>query len=739
MQNVPNIVRDRLKAATPVSHPDADTLTAFSERLLSEAERARILEHLAQCGDCREVVALALPENETPQPVLGSSGSRWLAWPTLRWAFVAAGIAIASVGVVEYQHHAHNPAMMAYQASSPKAEAVAKNAQTLPAVTTPQPAQDRDKATAALVAKNEAAPAEPGPENARTSVSRRNQLHGFGYGMTLGGPVSSNQAPSQWQQQNTVQNQVAVSTPSGNATSDTAEVAGAAPSTSPQAAPFNAQLAKNQLALSGGSAGLAVDKAKLPVPPASPADGMLKRQSPQDQFRKLSPQPVPGEIGGYVVDPSGAVVSNARITITPTQTGGKSTAITNSQGAWLIAGLPSGSYKARAEAPGFKTTILDLNYDGNQPAMFSFTLSPGSVSETVEVSSAQMQVQTEGASIAAPVTALAVSPSPARALNLEQASNLSPAPRWSINAAGTLQRSFDQGSTWQDVNVAGTSPALAGNLDVAADTASAKDAKVARAKTKAAGKKGASSPVFRAVIANGSDVWAGGLHGSLYHSTDSGNRWTQVVPSSAGSVLTGDIVSIEFPDPQHGKLMTFDSRNLDHRGLRPNMAEAVAVFRDLDLGQIPRPEPCFAKNRITKVTYTQNEPHSIFNSWFGSSGGGLPRRPELKSSWALFYCSRLFGQRTRNTIYSSSINLSPIFSARGSQPNETNPTERYRRRAATCVAATESNICWMPSIAAPRSNRICNIFFPTPAPRLSGVTYTPQTRPLWRVFNPLSR
>src|ERR1700739_2871538 len=172
MQNVPNIVRDRLKTAVSLSHPDADMLTAFSERLLPEAERAVVLEHLAQCGDCREVVALALPETETFQPVLGSPGSRWLAWPTLRWAFVAAGIAMASVGVVQYQHHAHSPAMMAYQASTGQPQERAKSTQALPAVTTPQPAQDHDKVTAALVAKNEAAPAEPGPATAHTSVLR---------------------------------------------------------------------------------------------------------------------------------------------------------------------------------------------------------------------------------------------------------------------------------------------------------------------------------------------------------------------------------------------------------------------------------------------------------------------------------------------------------------------------------------------------------------------------------------
>ena len=55
----------------------------------------------------------------------------------------------------------------------------------------------------------------------------------------------------------------------------------------------------------------------------------------------------------------------------------------------------TGTYKAQAAAPGFKTTVVDLNYDANQPRAFAFTLSPGSVSETVEVAAAAPQVQTE--------------------------------------------------------------------------------------------------------------------------------------------------------------------------------------------------------------------------------------------------------------------------------------------------------------------------------------------------------
>jgi hypothetical protein len=43
----------------------------------------------------------------------------------------------------------------------------------------------------------------------------------------------------------------------------------------------------------------------------------------------------------------------------------------------------------------------------------------------------------------------------------------------------------------------------------------------------------------------GSDVWAGGLGGALFHSTDSGTTWTIVQPSTKGGSLSNDIVGIE--------------------------------------------------------------------------------------------------------------------------------------------------------------------------------------------------
>lgn len=129
-----------------------------------------------------------------------------------------------------------------------------------------------------------------------------------------------------------------------------------------------------------------------------------------------------------------------------------------------------------------------------------------------------------------------------------------PLPLWTINSAGALQRSLDKGHTWQNINV--TAPVtlsfgLVGG-QVAAKTSSGKE-KDADQKLE---KQAAAPFVFRAVSAQGTDVWAGGSQGMLYHSLDGGNQWTRVVPSAAGAQLAGDIVSLEFSDSRHGKITT---------------------------------------------------------------------------------------------------------------------------------------------------------------------------------------
>jgi hypothetical protein len=123
--------------------------------------------------------------------------------------------------------------------------------------------------------------------------------------------------------------------------------------------------------------------------------------------------------------------------------------------------------------------------------------------------------------------------------------------RWAIDSAGGLQRSFDQGKTWQTVDViGGARDSNELNLQLAMKSSHSKSAAKAKADTK-------SQPImFRAVAANGPDVWAGGSETTLFHSTDSGDHWIRIQPSWRGVQLSGDILSLQFADPQHGRIVT---------------------------------------------------------------------------------------------------------------------------------------------------------------------------------------
>jgi len=70
MTELPNVVRERLKAAPAGLHPDPNLLTAFAEQALSDRERTQVLDHLSRCADCRDVVVLATPARSPPRSLL---------------------------------------------------------------------------------------------------------------------------------------------------------------------------------------------------------------------------------------------------------------------------------------------------------------------------------------------------------------------------------------------------------------------------------------------------------------------------------------------------------------------------------------------------------------------------------------------------------------------------------------------------------------------------------------------
>jgi len=91
-------------------------------------------------------------------------------------------------------------------------------------------------------------------------------------------------------------------------------------------------------------------------------------------------------VNGMVVDPTGASVPGARVTITNQQTNVASSKITGQDGTFVIINMLPGSYVLTAEKTGFKKTVLPVfQLDVNQTLTEQISLQVGQVTETVTV------------------------------------------------------------------------------------------------------------------------------------------------------------------------------------------------------------------------------------------------------------------------------------------------------------------------------------------------------------------
>lgn len=412
MQNVPKIVQARLQRAADEIHPDADLLTAFAEQSLGESERGQVMEHLARCGDCRDVVALALPAIDAEPASSSNSNVRsgslipaWLTWPALRWGVVTAGIVlVTSVGLLRYK------------------ERTQQNAALIPG-----PAQNEEKAIAPL------------------------------------------QSPQHY-----------------------SDVAGQAIVMSPEIAK---QIPSRPIGRTSAGRGIRTDTLGLEHAPSEVSGAR--------SLNPAAPSPSPSILAAHPVEGSGA-----------SQMG-----MVHTEGAQI-------ADESEQRLAQNQTQALLQNQAAN----------------SLDVVKAKDSVEPQAGSSVAPAAAIP---------NLSLQNGLRAFPRWAISSSGALQRSSDAGKTWEEVNVSETAPANA------MQTESTVELKT-QYRNKKAGKKDQANPVviFRAVTAVGPEVWAGGSSAMLYHSLDSGSHWTRVVPLEANSALTGDILSIEFLDPQHGTVAT---------------------------------------------------------------------------------------------------------------------------------------------------------------------------------------
>jgi hypothetical protein len=502
MEEVPKIVTERLRAAKPEAHLDANLLAAFAEKSLTSREQAQVLEHLAGCALCRDVVAHAHPEPAMQQVAAAPAKKRqpWFQAAALRWGALAACVAIVGTLVIG---RSSRPKTAPFVETAAKRE-VTMEAKLEPAAPPPSPQSESSRVSSADKKATQPAPG-------TRAESDANQLA--------------------WTTSNSTVNRI-----------DGAQN---------EKRPASAGLAGKSD--QGNSEGYAFQVGRVMSPPTKAADhaknldetvahgGPLTRDRQDkrafdrlDSFAKLQPgAAAPGSSNGAQSAAMGGISGNKPASPTAK--------------ADLARVLPP--------SPQPAPKLADKESAAQVTTAANARKAPAAAAETVQV--------TAGAGAVAPPPPL---PTPAKiesaaveelrvegrnviklpeqqkqtsennsgvlfkskgkedygAIHGAMRSGLRlPLPRWQISAEGKLLRSNDAGDTWQPVPVA-------------------------------------DNIVFRVLSVAGSQLWIGGAQGNLFHSADSGGHWEQVKPAASGKTLSSDITGIEFPDPQHGKLSTAD-------------------------------------------------------------------------------------------------------------------------------------------------------------------------------------
>ncbi|HUA58050.1 MAG TPA: TonB-dependent receptor, partial [Verrucomicrobiae bacterium] len=124
----------------------------------------------------------------------------------------------------------------------------------------------------------------------------------------------------------------------------------------------------------------------------------------------LRAQNATGKIAGNVVDPTGAVIASAKVTVTNIATQISKQTSTDKDGFYQVAELPIGRYEVAAEAPGFARVVVQPknSLEINQTLRVDLNLEVGNVKDTITIEAAASAVETENSTMGTTVDGNAV-------------------------------------------------------------------------------------------------------------------------------------------------------------------------------------------------------------------------------------------------------------------------------------------------------------------------------------------
>jgi len=124
-------------------------------------------------------------------------------------------------------------------------------------------------------------------------------------------------------------------------------------------------------------------------------------------YRQAWGQVGAASLGGVVQDPSGAVVSDASVTLQNSASATQRTTHTNGTGSFTFSAVPSGDYTVTVQHSGFKQLIhpaIHLN-PGDSLSLLQLQLEVGEVSQTVSVSSNVAELPLDSGQLSSTISA----------------------------------------------------------------------------------------------------------------------------------------------------------------------------------------------------------------------------------------------------------------------------------------------------------------------------------------------
>jgi hypothetical protein len=416
-------------------HPDADQLSLFVEGAATSREHERMLAHLAECAECRKAVFFMQPQEETQRaartPVKG-----WIWGRLLPVGLPAAALACGLVAVLVHIWNRDSALRNPQQVASLRKPEV-----HLPP-TTVAPSTDSETVQRSGTARG-AAPASNISGHANLSSPKSLNL-----------PEAGGQAAAKVAAPETTAAGLSANAPVGRAGGSAGGVIGGIP---PQL-PLNGRNSTNLQQIPAHSGAQDAASQNSLAKKKDLGGLMIEQASGQDKALAA--------VSGRITDRTGAAISGVSVSVRDA-VGKTRETTTTADGSFNLTGLPAGRYELTATASGFKTIEQSIELNPSQLAMMEPVLDVGKVSETVEVTSAAAQLQTESANVGQVITGRVVAEIPGVGRDVGVPSGLpvtatvSHGKRLiSLDNAGNLFLSRNRGNKWKKINPQWTGKAV---------------------------------------------------------------------------------------------------------------------------------------------------------------------------------------------------------------------------------------------------------------------------------------